>query len=185
MGFRHALVAFALTGVLALGCTPTITIDAPDIEVTQPELQFPPAPANVTPGTTVSAVYMLSTAKLGAASSPDAGTLKNIQRLLITRVTLRANTGIPDFSFLDRLTVVATNPASVVLPNPPVIPIVDYVASDLAVGAVLPLPVEPPVDMLPLWGRPWLRLTITAAGALPKVAWSADVVFSLSLKMTQ
>jgi hypothetical protein len=39
--------------------------------------------------------------------------------------------------------------------------------------------------MLPVWGRTSLYLTVTATGNLPKVAWSADVVFSLSLKMTQ
>jgi len=182
---RHAFATFALIGVLVLDCTPKVTIDAPDIEVTQPGLQFPATPANVPPGTTVTAFYNLSTNKLGAASNPDSGTLKNIQRLLVTRVLLRAETGITDFSFLDSLTVVASNPVSAIQPNPPVVPIIDYQATDVGVGAELQMPVDPPVDMLPLWGHTWLRLTITAAGALPLVPWSADVVFSLSLRMTE
>jgi hypothetical protein len=193
---RHVPAAFSLVSVLALGCTPSITIDAPDIEVTQPALQFPLAPVNMPPGTTVTATYDLVTNKLGASNNPDAGTLKNIQRLQVTRVVLRiprtdagvedfSRAGITDFSFLYSLTVVATNPPSTVLPNPPVVPIVDYQASDVGVGVELQMPVDPPVDLLPLWGRTVLRLTITAAGDLPKVWWSADVVFSLSLRMTQ
>jgi hypothetical protein len=39
--------------------------------------------------------------------------------------------------------------------------------------------------MLPLWGRTSLYLTVTAKGDLPKFDWSMDVVFSLSLRMTQ
>jgi hypothetical protein len=185
MRLRHWFSAFPLTGALALGCTPSIVIDAPDIEVTQPDLQFPATPANVAPGTTASAIYTLNTSRLGAAGSPDAGTYKSIQRLQVTRVALNAKTGIEDFSFLNHLTVTATNPASTYLPNPPVVPIVDYQASDVAAGASLALPVDPPVDMLPLWASTRLRLTITAAGNLPTVAWTADVVFSLSLRMTQ
>jgi hypothetical protein len=67
-----------------------------------------------------------------------------------------------------------------------VVQILDYQADpDVLVGAVLDLPLDPPVDMLPLWGYPRLYLTFTATGAPPQVDWSIDVVFSLSLKITQ
>ena len=33
-------LGLALAGTLLLGCTPSVEIDAPDIEITQPNLQF-------------------------------------------------------------------------------------------------------------------------------------------------
>jgi hypothetical protein len=180
--------AFALGGVLAIGCNPSVEIDAPDIEVTQPNLQFHSALAGAGAGTSATGFFQISTAKLGAASNPDAGTLKNIERLQITRVVFKADTGISDFSFLDHLTVMGANLgyATQSSPGRPVVQILDYQADpDVLVGAVLDLPLDPPVDMLPLWGYPRLYLTFTATGAPPQVDWSIDVVFSLSLKITQ
>jgi len=84
-----------------------VEIDAPDIEITQPNLQFPAAPARAGAGTSVQGQFRFTTNKLGAANSPDAGSLKQIERLSITRVILKADTGIQDFGFLDHLTVVA------------------------------------------------------------------------------
>jgi hypothetical protein len=183
---RHALIALA--GALASGCTPSVEIDAPDIEITQPNLQFAAAPSSAGPGTSVTAPFKFTTNKLGATNNPDAGSLKNIERLQVTGVVLKVNTGIDDFSFLDHLTVVAANTAYTTESSPglPVIKVIDYEAPyGVAIGPVLQLPLNPPVDMLPLWGRTWLYLTVTATGNLPKVAWSMDVVFSLSLKLTQ
>ena len=181
---RYALTALA--GALAFGCAPSVEIDAPDIEITQPNLQFPAVPAGA--GTQAVGLIRLNTSRLGAASNPDAGSLKNLKRLQVTKVVLNANTGIEDFSFLDYLTVDAANLGFTTQSSPdrPVIQVVDYQApSNVPIGAVLQLPLSPPVDMLPLWGHTWLYLTVTATGDLPKVAWSIDVVFSLSLKLTE
>jgi hypothetical protein len=183
---RHALTALA--SALVFGCAPSVEIDAPDIEITQPNLQFQAAPSSAGPGTSVTAPFKFTTNKLGATNNPDAGSLKNIERLQITRVVLKANNGIEDFSFLNHLTVLAANTsyATESSPGRPVIKVIDYEAPyEVAIGPVLQLPLTPPVDMLPLWGRTWLYLTVTATGNLPKVAWSMDVVFSLSLKLTQ
>ena len=183
---RPALTALA--GALAWGCVPSVEIDAPDIEITQPNLQFPAAPAGAGPGTAVTAPFKFTTNKLGATNNPDAGSLKNIERLQITLVVLKVNTGIEDFAFLDHLTVVAANTSYSTQSSPgrPVIQVVDYEAPyGVPIGPVLQLPLTPPVDMLPLWGRTSLYLTVTATGNLPKVDWSMDVVFSLSLKITQ
>ena len=178
----------ALATALVCGCAPSVEIDAPDIEITQPNLQFPAAPAGVGAGTSVTAAFRFTTNKLGATNNPDAGALKNIERLQITRVVLKANTGIADFSFLDRLTVVAANTSYTTESSPgrPAIQVVDYQApSEVAIGPVLQLPLPAPVDMLPLWGHTSLYLTVTATGNLPNVDWSMDVVFSLSLKIKQ
>jgi len=178
----------ALVGALLLGCTPSVEIDAPDIEITQPNLQFPAAPARAGAGTSVQGQFRFTTNKLGAANSPDAGSLKQIERLSITRVILKADTGIQDFGFLDHLTVVAANNyyATQSSPDWPVIQILDYQASPgVQTGAELQLPLDTPVNMLPLWGHTSLYVTVTASGDPPTFPWSVDVVFSLSLKLRE
>jgi hypothetical protein len=181
-------LGLVLAGVLLLGCTPSVVIDAPDIEITQPNLQFPAAPAPAAAGTSVQGQFRVTTNKLGATNSPDAGSLKLIERLLITRVALKAKTGIQDFGFLDHLTVVAANNyyATASSPESPVIQIVDYQApAGVQTGSVLQLPLDTPVNMLPLWGHTSLYLTVTATGNPPKSPWSVDVVFSLSLQLRE
>jgi len=190
MSSRRALAKFILASALAAGpsCAPTVTIDAPDIEVTQTDLAFPAVPAGAPQGQSVSGIFQIATAKLGAANNPDAGTLKNIKRLQLTRIVLKAKTGITDFAFLDELSVKAANwdPTKAANAGQRVIQIVDYKLPDGEVfGSVLPIPISPPVDMLPLWGRTWLYLTVVASGVLPSVDWSVDVVFSLSLRLTE
>jgi hypothetical protein len=188
MRSHHSWLGFALTGALALACTPSVEIDVPDIEITEPNLPFPEAPAQAPAGTSVQAQFNFATNKLGAASNPDAGSLKKIERLLLTRVSLKASTGIHDFAFLDHLTVVASNNkyATESTPEWPVIQIIDYHASpDVQTGALLQLPLDTPVNMLPLWGRTSLWVTVTATGDPPQIDWSVDVVFSLSLKLVQ
>ena len=62
--------------------------------------------------------------------------------------------------------------------------ILDYQASpDVQTGAVLQLPLDTPVNMLPLWGHTSLYITVTATGDPPTFPWSVDVMFSLSLKL--
>jgi len=177
-----------LVGALLLGCTPSVVIDAPDIEITQPNLQFPAAPARAGAGTSVQGQFKVVTNKLGSANSSDAGSLKQIERLLLTRVALEANAGIQDFGFLDHLTVVASNNYDSTESSPgwPVIQIVDYQANPgVQTGAVLQMPLATPVNMLPLWGHTWLYLTVTATGDPPTFPWSVDVVFSLSLRLRE
>jgi len=185
---HHALAAFTLAGASFSGCTPLVEIDAPDIEVTQPNLQFPAAPAGATSGTTVKGSFVLRNARLGASSSPDAGSYKKIKRLDLTRLVFKTNTGVVDFAFLDHLTVEATNAACYSAPTAdrPVVQVLDYeVSHQPEIGAELPIPLSPPVDMLPLWGRTSLCVTVEATGNPPKVDWSIDVVFSLSIKINQ
>ena len=186
----RVLAGFTLACALALapGCTPLVTIEAPDIEVTQNDLQFMAAPAGAPRGTSVIGTFVLNTSKLGASSKPDSATLRMIKRLELTRVVLNAKAGIPDFAFLDHLTVQAANWTDAATQDPPkpVIAIIDYrpQEGDL-VGVTLPFPQSPPIDMLPVWKRTLLYITVTATGDMPKVDWSMDVIFSLSIKLTQ
>ena len=179
--------SFALAGLLALGCTPAMEIDAPEVDVTEPDLQFLGVPAGVGSGASATGYFKFGTKQLGA-TFPDAGTVQNVERLQVTRVVLMAKTGIDDFSFLDHLTVDAANLgyATQSSPGQPVIRIVDYQGSPgVLTGPKLQIPVSPPVDMLPLWVHQWLYLTVTATGDPPSIDWSVDVEFSLSLKISQ
>jgi hypothetical protein len=170
------------------GCAPSVTIDAPEIEVTQPALVFPGVPAGTPRGMTVTGLFQISTAKLGAASNPDAGSLQRIERLQVTGLVFKAKSGIADFSFLDHLSITASNwdPTRSASAGMPVITILDYaVPFDVPIGAVLNLPLSPPVNMLPLWGRTILYMNVAASGDLPWAEWSIDVIFSLSVRLTE
>ena len=185
MRLHRSFVAFALAGPLVLGCAPSVTVDAPDIEVTQPNLFFPAPPVGAQG--TVEDTFILSSNRLGAAGGPDAGAFKKIERLDLIRLAFRANTGIEDFSFLTHLTVTATNPDSlriVACRNRPVVPILDYDVPS-GTGAVLPIPLSPPVDLRSLWACPSLSVTVQATGDPPQFDWSLDVVFSLSVRISQ
>jgi hypothetical protein len=182
------LAVFALAGLLTFGCTPWVEVDAPDIEVTQPKLFFLGVPAGTPSVTTAQGSFILRSSRLGAAGSPDAGAFKRIQRLDLIRLAFKASTGIADFSFLTHLSVEATNPTYDSTPpacrDRPVVQILNYdVPPDP--GAVLQIPMVNPVDLLPLWGCPSLYVTVEASGQPPVVDWTMDVVFSLSLKISQ
>jgi hypothetical protein len=186
MRLHRSFAAFALAGPLVLGCTPSVTVDAPDIEVTQPNLFFPAVPAGAPPDIPP-ASFSVSSNKLGAAGGPDAGAFKKIERLDLIRLAFRADTGIQDFTFLTHLTVTATNLDSVRIVecrNRPVVTILDYDVPP-GTGAVLPIPMSPPVDLRSLWACPSLYVTVQAAGTPPDVDWSMDVVFSLSVRISQ
>jgi hypothetical protein len=185
MRLHRFFAAFALAGPLVLGCAPSVTVDAPDIEVTQPNLFFPAV--QVGAQGTVQRTFSLSSNKLGAAGGPDAGASKRIQRLDLIRLALLAKTGIQDFTFLTNLTVTATNPDSlriVACRNRPVVPILDYDVP-AGTGAVLAIPMSPPVDLRSLWECPSLSVTVAATGTPPDVDWTMDVVFSLSVRISQ
>ena len=178
--------AFALAGPLVLCCTPSVTVDAPDIEVTQPNLFFPAVPAGAPPDIPP-ASFSVSSNKLGAAGGPDAGAFKKIERLDLIRLAFRANTGIEDFTFLTHLTVTATNPDSlriVACRDRPVVPILDYDVPP-GTGTELKIPMSPPVDLRSLWACPSLSVTVQATGDPPQFDWSLDVVFSLSVRISQ
>ena len=187
MRLHRSLAASALVGPLVFGCSPSVQIDAPNIEVTQPNLPFPAAPAGAPPNTTVTGSFSLSSNKLGAAAGPDAGAAKKIGRLDLVRLAFVANSGIEDFSFLTHLTVTATNPDSlriVACRNRPTVPILDYDVPP-ETGATLPIPLSSPVDLRTLWECPSLSVTVKATGNPPQFEWSMDVVFSLSLRISE
>ncbi|HEX7599529.1 MAG TPA: hypothetical protein VF518_15030 [Polyangia bacterium] len=186
---KPAGLALAALMALGAGCTAKVTIDAPDIEVTQTDLKFAAAPVGTPGGQSVKAVFQLNTSKLGASNRADAATLKIIERLDLIGVTFKAKSGIPDFAFLDRLSLTAANYANAadLEPPKPVVEILTYLpqVGDL-IGATLDPPLaSSPIDLLPLWRRNVLYLTVTATGALPTADWSMDLVFSLSIKLNQ
>jgi hypothetical protein len=186
MPLHRFFAAFALAGPLVLGCAPLVTIDAPDIEVTQP-MKFPAAQPDAPPNTEVTGSYNLSSNKLGAAGGPDAGASKRIQRLDLIRLAFLAKTGIQDFTFLTHLKVTAGYPPLghvVACHDLAEVTILDKDVPPGA-GAVLPMPLPEPVDLRSLWTCPSLLVTVVATGNPPDVDWSMDVVFSLSVRISQ
>ncbi len=178
-----------LVAVLALGssCTPTVTINAADLEITQTDVQFAGVPLGLLASQSATGTFRIDTSRLGAGS-PDAGSLKGIERLQLTRIVLQAKTGITDFVFVKRLSLVASNSASATqaAAGQAAVTIVDYQASTGgAIGPVLQLPISPPVDMLPLWESTALYVTVTVTGDLPPVNWSMDIVLTLSVKLVE
>jgi hypothetical protein len=182
-------LALAAWLALGAGCTAKVTIEAPDIEVTQTDLRFAAAPVGMPAGQSVRGVFQLNTSKLGASNRADAATLRMIERLDLIDVTLKARSGITDFAFLDRLSLTAANYSNPTDQDPPkpVVEILTYIpqVGDL-IGATLDPPLaSSPIDLLPLWRRNVLYITVTATGALPTLEWAMDVVFSLSIKLNQ
>ena len=189
MRLRLLLILFGF-GLLG-GCRPALTVDAPEINVTQRNVVFPGVVTTTSGPQTVNASFEVTTTKLGAAANPDSSALDRIERMEITRIVLQARSGITDFGFLDHLKVSATNwdPNKKSSAGKPVLAIMECPVDDrdcpLLYEQVVPtlsFPLEPPVDLTPLWVRTFLYLIITAEGILPNVDWSIDVTFSLSVR---
>ena len=184
VGVASVLAALAC----AWGCSPTVTINATDIEITQTDLQLSGVPLAASTVGSATGTFPIDTSRLGAAGSPDGGLPKGIERLQLTRIVLAAKTGISDFAFVKRLSLVASSSASATQAGAgqAAVTIIDYQApAGGATGRVLQPPISPPIDMLPLWGSPVLYVTVTATGNLPPVNWSMDVVFTLSVKLIE
>jgi len=75
-----------------------VEIDAPDIEITSPTCNSPPL--QHVPGPHIVQGHSDSPPTSWVRPTvPDAGSLKQIERLSITRVILKADTGIQDLAF--------------------------------------------------------------------------------------
>jgi hypothetical protein len=175
-----------------LGCTPSLTVDAPQIDITEKNLAFPGVAVGV-PGTgSATTSFKVVTSKLGAAANPDSSAVDRIQRMEITHITLKTKSGITDFSFLDTLKVSAANfdAAKQTNSTKPVITILECPSGtkdcpllyDNTGKATLDFALDPPVDLVPLWANTNLYIMITASGTVPQVNWSVDVTFSLSVR---
>jgi hypothetical protein len=186
------LLAHAVLVAAGAGCSPSLTVDAPEINITEKSLAFPGVVSTVPGSQSVTTSFKIVTSKLGAAANPDSSAVDRIQRMEISRVLVQARGGITDFSFLDRLKVSAANWDASKTSNTgkPVITILECDATGAqdcpliyqSVGPALDFPLNPPVDLMPLWANTNLYIIVTATGRVPSVDWSVDVTFSLSVR---
>lgn len=186
------LTVFTLLVAAGAGCKPELTVDAPEINITERNLSFPGVVSTVPGSQSATTSFKVVTSKLGAAANPDSSAIDRIQRMEITRILIQAKNGITDFSFVDRLIVRAANwdaskPSS---SGKPVVTILDCDAAGTqdcpliyeSVGTTLDFPLNPPVDLMPLWANTNLYIIVTATGRVPTVDWTVDVTFSLSVR---
>lgn len=186
------LSALTLLVAAGLGCKPSLTVDAPQIDITEKNLAFPGVVSTVAGPQSATSSFKVVTSKLGAAANPDSSAIDRIERMEITRVLVNANRGITDFSFVDSLQVRAANydPTRQSNSTRPVVTILDcnpQSTNDCPllyenIGTKLDFPLNPPVDLMPLWANTNLYIIITATGTVPKIDWSVDVTFSLSVR---
>lgn len=188
------LILSALTMLVAtgLGCKPALTVDAPEINITEKNLAFPGVVSTITGPQSATSSFKVVTSKLGAAANPDSSAIDRIERMEITRVLVKANRGITDFSFVDSLQVRAANFDASRQTNStrPIVTILDCNPQSTNncpllyenIGTTLDFPLNPPVDLAPLWANTNLYIIITATGTVPQVDWSVDVTFSLSVR---
>jgi hypothetical protein len=193
MRSTHLIPTTFVMAVLAcLGCKPSLTVDAPEIDITEKNLAFPGVVSTVAGTQSATASFKVVTSKLGAAANPDSSAIDRIERMEITRITVNGNRGVTSFSFLESLNVSAANydPTKQSSSGKPVVTILDCNPSSTKdcpllyenIGATLDFPLNPPVDLIPLWANTNLYIIITASGTVPKVDWSVDVTFSLSVR---
>jgi hypothetical protein len=186
------LILTSLVMLLAgVGCKPMLTVDAPEINITEKGLSFPGVVTTVPGSQQVTSSFKVVTSKLGAAASPDSSAIDRLQRMEITRVLIQAKSGVTDFSFLDHLKISAANWDASRGTNStrPIVAILECPSGTQDcpllyenIGTTLDFPLDPPVDLIPLWANTNLYIIITATGTVPKVDWSVDVTFSLSVR---
>ena len=178
--------------VAGVACTPSLTVDAPEINITERNLTFPSVVTTVPGSHSVTSSFKVVTSKLGAAANHDSSAIDRMQRMEITRVFVQAKSGISDFAFLDYLKVSAANwdaSRGGTSSTKPVVTILECGpdTQDCPLlyeggGPTLSFPVNPPVDLLPLWANTNLYIIVTAGGTVPNVEWSIDVTFSFSVR---
>jgi hypothetical protein len=185
------ILATLVMVVAGVGCTPSLTVDAPEINITEKSLAFPGVVSTIPGSQSATSSFKVVTSKLGAAANPDSSAIDRMQRLEITRVLVQAKMGITDFSFLDHLEVSAANydASHGISSTKPLVTILECPSAGKDcpllyenIGTTLDFPLDPPVDLLPLWANTNLYIIIKASGTVPKVDWSVDVTFSLSVR---
>lgn len=188
---RLMLTGLTMLVVGGLACKPSLIVDAPEINITEKNLTFPSVVTTAPGSQSVTSSFKVVTSKLGAAANHDSSALDRMQRMEITRVLVQAKSGISDFSFLDHLKVSAANwdASRGTSSTRPVVTILECGpgTQDCPLlyeggGPTLEFPVSPPVDLMPLWANTNLYIIVTAGGTVPKVEWSIDVTFSLSVR---
>jgi hypothetical protein len=160
-----ATLALGLTGA-ATGCTLSVEADLPDIQITQHGLLFEGAPGGEA---SMTKSYSQQHTKLDLPSGID-------PQLKTLAVTLVANSGVPDLSFIEFLSVSMTPDGS---DTPILLGSYEPVAGATA-GNRIGLTTLNPVDVFGAWKTGSATFTLQIVGALPTNDWSGDVTVDLA-----
>ena len=171
-----AAAAFLCTG--AAGCALSVEADVPEIEVTKKDISFDGVPIGAALGD-VSMTKSFSQ-KHSALDLPT-GLTTEVHAI---DVTLKAASGITDFTFLRMLRLTMADETD----QSKSIELINYQQQPGGgAGDTLTMTSANPVNALDEWKSDAAIFTIDIAGTLPTQAWAADVVmrFGGSLKYSR
>jgi hypothetical protein len=160
-----ATLALCLSGAAA-GCTLSVEADLPDIQITQHGLMFEGAPGGEA---SMTKSYSQPHTKLDLPSGID-------PQLKTLAVTLVADSGVLDLSFIEFLSVSMTPDGS----GTPVVLGSYEPVTGATVGTRIGLTTLNPVDVFDVWKTDSATFTLQIVGALPASDWSGDVTVDLA-----
>jgi hypothetical protein len=169
---KQILAALSLATVFAGGC---VSVDAsvPEIQLVQSNMEFEAVPMEV-----IRAVGEVSTSQVFSYDHDPFDLPEGMESKVRTvGVSLRANQGIEDFSFLRSMRVAISDGV-----NPEFeLATFEHVESSADnAGEVLVMKVNPDVDTMAVLKSESLGFAIDLTGSLPTVAWSLDVLIDMS-----
>jgi hypothetical protein len=166
---KQILAALSLATVFAGGC---VSVDAslPEMQLVQGGMEFPAVPAQVVGEVSVSQSFSYAHDPI---ELPE-GMESNVRTV---GVSLLANQGIEDFSFLRSMKIQISDDVN------PAIELASFEhapgTTDNA-GEVLVMKVNPDVDTLGIMKTESLGFVVDLSGALPTANWSMDVLIDMS-----
>jgi hypothetical protein len=169
---KQILAALSLATVFAGGC---VSVDAsvPEIQLVQSGMEFPGTPIEV-----IRAVGEVSVSQsFSYAHDPIELPSGMESQVRTVGVSLRANQGIEDFSFLRSMTIQISDDVN---------PAFELASFEHEAGTadnaaeVLVMKVNPDVDTLGIMKTESLGFVVDLSGALPTANWSMDVLIDMS-----
>jgi hypothetical protein len=156
----------------ASGCALSAEGELPDVEVTRHGVAIPGVPLEARVGDPVVSVPVSFNPRDQLSLSRDA-----YHSVKVRQVVFTMNGAGGDLSFVSSLHMTVTG-ASGKAP----IEVFRYQRDDsgAAIGPVLDIPVDPAVEVLPVWNDPPFIITLEVQGALPEDSWTADVSVHLA-----
>jgi len=169
---KQILAALSLAVVFAGGCI-SVDADVPEIQMVQTDMRFDAVPAEV-----IRAVGEVSTNQVFSYDHDPFELPDGMESKLRTvGVSLRANQGIEDFSFLRSMRVAISDDVN------PTFELATFEHVDGSAdntGEVLVMKVNPDVDTMAVLKSETLGFDIDLSGSLPTVEWSMDVLVDMS-----
>lgn len=161
------------------GCVFSVEGEIPDIEVTQPDIQFPGFPAGAVAGEPALAIPVAHMHdRLGVSQD-------GFSEVRVREVAISAKSGVADLGFVRALRISIT-PGGARAAGAEPVEIARYertVAPD-AVGPVLRMRSDPAVNVIDSWRSDVVTVLFEVSGDLPEVNWSVDFAVRYQARLT-